>query len=156
MDDELNVVVRELAPTWIVMREYVADGLAGVYSASIGELFLEVEGWLRLRGFETNGLRRIGVPIMQGGELRRYWCGIEAPDALAEGDDAVALRELAGGRYAVLTLVKDSATIGEAIGRFHSEYVPSHGLLLDPSRPAIEVYSAGIMEYCAPIQPEAS
>jgi DNA gyrase inhibitor GyrI len=91
------------------------------------------------------------VPFTDGPTLLRYWCCIEAPEGLAAGEDAVQVRELAGGRYAVLTLVKDSDTIGPSIDRFYSEYAPAHGLTLDETRPPIEVYYPETMDYCVPV-----
>lgn len=152
MNDELSVVMRDLPPVRVAVLEYAAEGLAGEYSASIGVLFREVEGWLALRGYDTDRLRRYGVPFTEGETLRRYWCCIEAPAGLVANEGPVAVRELAGGRYAVLMLVKDAATIGQSIGRFYAEYVPTHGLTPDETRPPIEVYFPERMEYCAPVK----
>lgn len=151
MNDSLNVTLRELPPLRVALLEYNAEGLAGTYSESIGMLFREVEGWLLSRGYDAARLRRIGVPFNDGPALRRYWCCIEAPVGLEAGEGAVQVRELAAGRYAVLSLVKDSRTIGDHITRFHSEYVPAAGLVLDEARPPLEIYYADTMDYCAPI-----
>lgn len=150
MNDSLNVVVRELPPLRVALLEYNAEGLAGTYQESIGMLFREVEGWLMKRGYKTEHLRRLGVSFTDGPKLLRYWCCIEAPPGLEAGDGPVQVRELAGGRYAVLTLAKD-ATIGEKIARFHSEYVPAHGLTPDEARPPVEIYHPQTVEYCAPV-----
>ena len=150
--EPLNVTIRELPPVQVAALEYNAEGLAGTYSESIGMLFREVEGWLRLRGYDTDALRRIGVPFVEGETLRRYWCCIEAPAGVTTDDGPVMLRRLAGGRYAVLTLPKDSATIGESIGRFHGEYVPANGLTIDATRSPYEVYYPDTMDYCTPIR----
>lgn len=152
MDDSLNVVVRELPAVRVALLEYYVSGPAGEYSADIGMLFREVEGWLKHLGYETGSRRRIGVPFTEGSRLRSYWCCIEAPDGLVEGEGKVRVRELAAGRYAVLSLVKDSATIGPAIGRFYEEYAPAHNLTPDETRPPFEVYHAQTMEYCAPVK----
>jgi DNA gyrase inhibitor GyrI len=153
MTGSLTVEVRELAPVRVVLLEYQAKGLlAGEYSESIGMLFREVEGWLRHRHYDVDGLRRLGVPFAEGGDLQSYWCCIEAPEGLTAGDAPVEVRELAGGRYAVLTLVKDAATIGPSIERFYREYAHVHNLTPDDSRPPIEVYHSQTMEYCAPVK----
>lgn len=151
MDSELNVVVRELPAVRVVVLEYRGEGWKGGYSESIGMLFRELEGWLAHRHIRVDRLLRFGVPFNEGERLVSYWCCIEAPEGVTAGEGAVAVRDLAGGRYAVLTLDKDSATIGHNIDRFHSEYVPAHGLALDPSRPPIEVYHPNTMEYRAPV-----
>jgi hypothetical protein len=52
----------------------------------------------------------------------------------------------------VLSLEKDSATIGERIGQFFAEYVPQHQLMLDATRPSYEVYYTQTMDYCIPIE----
>jgi len=152
MNESLNVSVRDLPPVRVALLEYNAEGLAGEYRASIGVLFREVEGWLASRGYDTDRLRRLGVPFTDGPTLRRYWCCIEAPQDLVAGEGAVQVRELAGGRYAVLSLAKDSATIGPDIDRFYSEYVPANDLLPDATRPAIEIYYPETMDYCAPLR----
>jgi AraC family transcriptional regulator len=151
MNESLNVVVRDLPTVRVALLEYKAKGFKGEYQESIGMLFREVEGWLALRGFNVDRLRRFGVPFTDGPMLQRYWCCIEAPEGLMAGEDAVQVRELAGGRYAVLSLVKDATTIGPSIDRFYSEYVPAHGLTLDETRPPIEVYYPETMDYCAPV-----
>lgn len=152
MNRELNVTVRDLPEVRVVTLEYRAKGVTGTYQASIGELFRELEGWLRLRHVDTRHLRRIGVPSTEGGDLQSYWCCIEAPEGLAPEDGAVKMRVVAAGRYAVLTLAKDANTIGANIGRFYSEYVAAHMLALDASRPPYEVYYLDTMEYCVPLR----
>lgn len=152
MSESLNVDVRELPPVRVALLEHHGEGLAGGYSESIGMLFREVEGWLALQGYDTEPLRRLGVPFVEGDTMQRYWCCIEAPKGLAAGDGPVQVRDLDGGRYAVLSMPKDSATIGDTIGRFYADYAPSHGLILDETRPAIEVYYRETMDYCAPVQ----
>ena len=151
MTDSLDITVRELPPIRVVMMEHKTTGMAGDYSASIGMMFRELEGWLKIHKFETDLLHRYGVPHTVDGHLVSYWCCIEAPDGLLEGGKGVTVGELAGGRYAVLSLVKDSEIIGSAIDRFYNEYVPAHGLELDNSRHPIEVYYHERMEYCAPV-----
>jgi DNA gyrase inhibitor GyrI len=152
MNESLNVVVRELSPVRVALLEYKAKGFKGEYQESIGMLFREVEGWLNHLGFKTDHLRRFGVPFTDGPTLLRYWCCIEAPEGLVASEKGVQVSELAGGRYAVLTLVKDSDTIGPGIDRFYSEYVPAHGLTLDETRPPIEVYRPEMMDYCVPVR----
>jgi AraC family transcriptional regulator len=152
MSERLNVSIRDLPPIRVALLEYNAEGLAGEYRESIGMLFLEVEGWLMSRGHDTARLRRIGVPFGEGPALRRYWCCIEAPPGLEAGEGAVQVRELAAGRYAVLSLVKDSKTIGPSIERFYAEYVPAEGLVLDQTRPPLEIYYPETMDFCVPVR----
>lgn len=151
MNQTLNVTFHELPAVRVAMLAYHTESLGGVYSESIGTLFREVEGWLKHLGYDTHHLRRFGVPFNDGPILRRYWCCIEAPEGLAAAQGEVQLRDLAGGRYAILSLSKDAATIGPSIGRFYSEYVPTHGLTLDDTRPPIEVYHPETMDYCVPV-----
>lgn len=151
MSEPLNVSVRELSPVRVAMMEHQAGGMAGRYQGAIGAKFLEVEGWIRSRGIRADHLRRIGVPFTEGTELIRYWCCIELPEGVMGDDGPVEVRELAGGRYAVLTLEKNAATIGDSIDRFYSEYAPSQGLALDDSRPPMEIYYRDTVEYCAPV-----
>lgn len=150
MSEPLNVSIRESEPVRVALLEYEEKGLAGTYQGAIGVKFQEVEGWLRLHGVKTDGLRRIGVPFTEGEHLRSYWCCIEAPEGV-NGDGPVVVRELAGGRYAVLTIPKNSNLIRESIDRFYGEYVPAHGVTIDSSRTPLEVYHPDTMEYCIPV-----
>lgn len=152
MNDSLNVAVRELPAVRVAFLEYHARGTAAEYGPDIGMMYREVEGWLNHLGYKTGSLRRLGVPFNEGSRLRSYWCCIEAPEGLAEGKGKMQVRELAAGRYAVLSLHKDSETVGPAISRFYDEYAPAHGLVPDETRPLYEVYHPESMEYCIPVQ----
>jgi len=151
MNQELDVTIRDLAPVRVAMLEYQAGSLVGTYQESIGMLFREVEGWLKHNGYDPQSLRRFGVPITEGERLIRYWCCIETPPDLATASGPVSICELAGGRYAVLSMFKNGATIGTTINRFYTDYVPSHGLKLDMTRPPIEIYYPDTMDYCVPV-----
>lgn len=150
MNEPLNVRIQELSPVRVAMLEINVGGMVGRYQGAIGAKFLEVEGWIKSRGIHDDHLRRIGVPFNEGTELSHYWCCIEVPEGVM-GHGPVEVRELAGGRYAVLTLQKNAATIGDTIDRFYSEYAPSKGLTLDNSRPPMEIYYRDTVEYCAPV-----
>lgn len=153
MSEPLSVDVRELPPVRVALLEYRAEGLAGSYQQSVGMLFREVEGWLALHGYHnTESLRRFGVSFTEDGTLVRYWCCIEAPEGLAAGDGAVQVRDLDGGRYAVLSLAKDATATDDAIDRFYADYAPAHGLLPDETRPSIEVYHRATIDYCVPVR----
>lgn len=152
MNDSLEVAVRELPAVRVAFLEYHAEGRAGEYGPDIGMMYRDVEGWLKHLGYKTDSLRRFGVPFSEGSRLRSYWCCVEAPDGLAEGKGKMQVRELAAGRYAVLSLHKDSETVGPAISRFYDEYAPAHGLVPDETRPLYEVYHPESMEYRIPVQ----
>lgn len=149
---ENRVAVRDLPQVRVAVLEYRGKGIAGRYQESIGELFRELEGWLKLHHVDPRRLRRIGVPFTEGDQLLSYWCCIEAPQELTAPDGAITIRELPAGRYAVLSLPKDADTIGASIGRFYSETVPAQQLSLDASRPTYEIYYADTMEYCVPVR----
>lgn len=150
MTDQLNVIIRDDDPVRVALIEYREKGLVSTYQGAIGVKFQEVDGWLRLHGIKTDGLRRIGVPFTDGEHLLSYWCCIEAPEGVM-GDGPVSVRELAGGRYAVLTIPKNTSVIDESISRFYSEYVTAHNITVDNSRPSLEVYHHDTMEYCIPV-----
>ena len=152
MSKPLNVDVRELPPVRVALLEYNAEGLAGTYHESVGMLYREVEGWLALQGYDTESLRRFGVAFKEGDTLQRYWCCIEAPEGLTDGDGLVQVRELDGGRYAVLSVTKGATALDDAIDRFYADYAPTHGLLPDATRPSIEIYHRATIEYCLPVR----
>jgi DNA gyrase inhibitor GyrI len=64
----------------------------------------------------------------------------------------VGIKELPGGRYAVVKIAKDPQIIGDSIGRFCQEYVPKNNIRIDGMRPTYEIYWEDTMDYCAPIR----
>lgn len=77
---------------------------------------------------------------------------MELPEVISQHTEDVETKQLPGGRYAILSLEKDSSTIGETIGRFFAEYVPQHQLVIDTQRPSYEVYYERTMDFCVPLQ----
>jgi DNA gyrase inhibitor GyrI len=67
------------------------------------------------------------------------------------GIEPIDIKDLPGGRYAVVRIEKDPAVIGSSIDRFYQEYVPQSRLELDGRRPTREIYYESTMEYCVPV-----
>jgi DNA gyrase inhibitor GyrI len=74
------------------------------------------------------------------GQLKSYDCCVELPEPVQVSNKTIQTKQLTGGKYAALTLEKDSAAIGDTIGRLFGEYVPEHQLVLDDSHPSYEIY----------------
>jgi DNA gyrase inhibitor GyrI len=119
--------------------------------AAIQGCFRRVQAWLREQGLDPLFGLTVGVAYAAGGQMARYDCCVQVPESVQVGTDEIAVQNLPGGRYAVLSMAKDPMVIGPSIGRFYGEYVPQHGLVLDPARPTYEVYWEKTMEYSSPL-----
>jgi DNA gyrase inhibitor GyrI len=91
------------------------------------------------------------VPKAVGGRLASYECCEQVPAEVTIGTDDIGIKELAGGRYAVVSMEKKPAIIGDSIRHFHQEYVPHNDIGIDGARPTYEIYYEDTMEYCVPI-----
>ena len=147
----LSVSVRELSPVHVAYVEYKPSAEQGDMHDAIGECFRRVQAWLRERGYDPMTRLTIGAIGMVDGRLSSYECCVQVPDEVRSGSGGVGIKELVGGRYAVVNIEKDPRIIGESIGRFYHEYVPQHNLKIDGLRPTYEVYYERTMEYCVPI-----
>jgi DNA gyrase inhibitor GyrI len=147
-----TVHIRELPRREVVCLTCQVDQASGQFNTQIGEGFGQVTQWARQQGATLTELLAIGVPHVTERQLIAYECCVQHPNTTAPLPAVWERKHLPGGRYAVLTLEKDSATIGERIGQFFAEYVPQHQLRIDATRPSYEVYDAQTMEYCVPIQ----
>ena len=130
--------------------EYKPTADQGNMHDEIGECFRRVQAWVRERGYDPL-TRTIGALQMVDDRLSSYACCIQIAEEVQSGSGGVGIKELPGGRYAVVNMEKVPAIIGESIGRFYREYVPQHSLSLDSKRPTYEVYYESRMEYCVPI-----
>jgi DNA gyrase inhibitor GyrI len=148
----LNVTIQDLPTFSVASRHCPLQQAAGNYSDQIRAGFQQVKEWARERGYDPARHRVIGIPHVRDAQLIGYECCLEVPDGLTVSAETIRTKQVSGGRTAVLSLEKDSATIGEAIGRFFAEYVPEHQLVVDPQRSSYEVYYETLMDYCVPIQ----
>jgi DNA gyrase inhibitor GyrI len=148
----LLVESRDLPPREVVYLTCAVDLATGAFSTEIGEGFDQIKRWAEQQGHSLGETLLLGVPHVAEGRLVAYDCCVQLPTPAAP-PHGLSSRLIPSGRYAVLTLEKDAATVGEQIGRFFAEYVPQHSLQIDEARPSYEVYYARTMEYCVPIHP---
>jgi DNA gyrase inhibitor GyrI len=148
----LRVHIQELPAREVVCLAYQLDQENGQFSTQIAEGFGQVKRWLEQQNQAIADRLLIGIPHVAERQLIGYDCCVESPDITTSLPQGWQTKHLPGGRYAVLSLEKDSATIGERIGQFFAEYVPQHQLMLDATRPSYEVYYAQTMDYCIPIE----
>ena len=148
----LSVRIRDLLPVEVAYTRCHVLQAAGNFSGEIQDGFQLVKDWAAQNGFDLSLLKVLGIPQVSNGQLTSYECCIELPEPVDVNDSEIQTKQLTGGKYAVLTLEKDSATIGETIGRFFAEYVPEHDLVVDNDRPGYEIYYEHIMEFCVPIR----
>jgi DNA gyrase inhibitor GyrI len=147
----LSVSIRELPSVHAACISYTASDEQHDLHNEIGDCFRHVQAWVREHGYDPFATLTIGVPALVGGRLSSYECCIEVPEDVQGGSSGVGVKELPGGRYAVVSIEKDPAIIGDAIGRFYQEYVPQNALKIDGRRPTYEIYYASMMEYCVPL-----
>jgi DNA gyrase inhibitor GyrI len=147
----LQVTIRDLPPTTIIYTSVLLQQMKGSYNDQIRDGFEKIKDWARRQGYDPSALKVIGIPHVNGTQLIGYECALELEIVSLNTED-VHTKQLPGGRYAILSLEKDSATIGETIGRFFAEYVPQRQLIVDPQRPNYEVYYEHVMDFCVPLQ----
>jgi DNA gyrase inhibitor GyrI len=147
----LSVSIRDLLPVEVAYARCRVEQSPGRFSDQIRDGFQVVKDWAAQKGFDISLLKVVGIPQVSNGQMASYDCCIELPEPVDVSEEAIQSKQLTGGRYAVLTLEKDSATIGETIGRFFAEYVPEHELVIDNNRPNYEIYYENLLDFCVPI-----
>lgn len=148
----LKVTIQDLMPIPIAYMSCQLQQATGSYSEQIRDGFQRIKDWARQHGYDLSKLRVIGIPRANDAQLVGYECALELPEVISQHTEDVETKQLPGGRYAILSLEKDSSTIGETIGRFFAEYVPQHQLVIDTQRPSCEVYYERTMDFCVPLQ----
>jgi DNA gyrase inhibitor GyrI len=146
------VQIRDLPPHEVVCLTCQVDQATGQFSSQISDGFGQIKQWAAHHGIPVAECLFIGIPHVVERQLIAYDCCVQIPDSTVPPPEGWDAKPLPGGRYAVLTLDKDPATLGERIGRFFAEYVPQHQLRIDAARPGYEIYYAQTMDYCVPIQ----
>ena len=147
----LSVGIRELLAIEVAYTRCRVEQAAGNFSDQIRDGFQAVKDWLMQQGYDISALKVIGVPQVINGQLTSYDCCMELPEPVQVSTETIQTKQLPGGQYAVLALEKDSASIGDSIGRFFAEYVPEHQLAIDNDRPSYEIYYEHLMDFCVPI-----
>jgi len=147
----VSVSIQELLGVEVAYTSCRVEQAAGNFSDQIRDGFQAVKDWLIQQGYDISGLKVIGVPQVTEGQLKSYECCVELPEPVQVSTEIIQTKQLPGGQYAVLTLEKDSTSIGDSIGRFFAEYVPEHQLAIDNNRPTYEIYYEHVMDFCVPI-----
>ncbi len=148
----LHVTIQDLMPIPVAYTSCQLQQATGSYSEQIRDGFQRIKDWAQQHGYDPSKLRAIGIPRTNDAQLVGYECALELPEVISQHTEDVETKQLPGGRYAILSLEKDSSTIGETIGRFLAEYVPQHQLVIDTQRPSYEVYYERTMDFCVPLQ----
>ena len=148
----LSVSVSELPAVHVAYLVYTANAEPGDLYNEIRKCFQRVQKWVQTLGLDPFTLLHVGIPVVQDGRLSRYECCVEVPATVQSGLDDIGIKDLPGGRYAVVSIRKDPAIIGDSIARFYQEYVPQNRIEIDGMRPTYEIYYESTMEYCVPIR----
>jgi DNA gyrase inhibitor GyrI len=149
---ELSVCIRDLSAMRVACLSCPAGGDQAEMAPCIRAAFQRVQAFMRGLDHDPYTLLTIGALRMEEGRLATYDCCVQVPADVQAGTSDIAITDLPGGRYAVLSIVKDPAVIGPTIGRFYREYAANQQLVLDPTRPTYEVYYEKTMEYCVPLR----
>lgn len=147
----LVVSIQDLPTVHVAYIDYQASSEDGDVHSEIRACFQRVQSWVRGLGHDPYSLLNVGVPNVDDGQLLSYGCCVQIPEDVQSGSDGVDIRELTGGRYAVVSIEKDPRIIGDSIGRFYQEYIPQNDIEVDGTRPTYEIYYESTMEYCVPI-----
>ena len=147
----LSVAIKDLQPVHVARVDYLPGVEAGDMHELIHACFERIQAWMRSLGLDPMSFLHIGVPVLQDGQLMLYECCVQVPANLHTAPQEIRIKDLPGGRYAVLSMSKDPAIIGASIGRFYQEYIPDEGLGIDARRPTYEIYYDTTMEYCVAI-----
>lgn len=145
----LIVEMRDLPAVHVACITYALAGGQANFAA-ISERFGRARAWLQGRGLQPSAYLTIGAGTFQGTQ-QVYDCCIQVPDGITSGSGEVVIKDLPGGRYAVLSMRKEPAVIGETLRRFYHEYVPQNRIRIDAVRPTYEIYFEGTMDYCVPV-----
>lgn len=147
----LSVVMRELPAVRVACALYRPEPADENMGRAIRERFERVQAWLEEMGYDPYTRLTIGSIWAVDEQLLRYECCIEVPEEVEDAPEGIRIKNLPGGKYAVVTIAKDAQLILEAVRRFHEEYVPQNGVEVDARRPTYEYYFADVMEYCVPV-----
>jgi DNA gyrase inhibitor GyrI len=150
-DTSLSVSFRDLPAFHVAYIDCRVNVEQSELRNEIGECFQRVQDWVRELGYDPYAMLTIGVPKVENGQLSSYECCEQIPGEVTNGTDGIGIKELSGGRYAVVSIEKEPAIIGDSIRRFYQEYVPNNGIGIDGTRPTYEIYYESTMEYCVPI-----
>ena len=148
----LVVSIHALPSVRVACIDYQASSEQGDFHNEIRVCFQRVQGWVRGLGHDPYSLLNVGVPNVQDSRLVSYGCCVQIPEEVQSASDCVDIKELPGGRYAVVSIEKDPRVIGESIGRFYQEYAPQNNIDVDGTRPTYEIYYENTLEYCVPIR----
>ncbi len=146
----LLVSIQELAAVHAACLDYVPSAGQADMHAEIHACFERLQAWAKELGLDPSRLLHVGIPVVREGRLLKYECCVQVPEAVEAAPQDMLVKDLPGGCYAVLTMEKEPAVIGESISRFYAEYLPQNGIELDEARPTYEVYYETTMEYCVP------
>ncbi|BAJ64904.1 MULTISPECIES: GyrI-like domain-containing protein [Anaerolinea] len=151
-EQPFHVTIQNLTPVFIVYVSCQLQQATGNFSEQIRDGFQRIKDWAQQRGYNPSALKVIGIPRTNGAQLVGYECALELPEFISQDIQDIQTKLLPGGRYIILSLEKDSNTIGETIGRFFAEYMPQHQLIVDPQRPTYEIYYEQTMDFCVPLR----
>jgi DNA gyrase inhibitor GyrI len=151
VDALLSVSLKDLPTVHVAYISCKANPDRGDLSDEIRESFQRVQAWVRELGYDPYTTLTIGIPNVVNGQLANYECCEQIPEEVKSGTDEISIKELVGGRYAVVNIEKEPALIGDSIRRFYQEYAPQNELGIDGARPVYEIYYENRMEYCVPI-----
>ncbi len=150
-DGPLSVEIRELPAVRVAYAVYKPGPDQENMGKEVRALFERVQSWLQEIGYDPYTRLTIGSIWAADDELLRYECCVELPDEVQTAPEGIRIKELPGGKYAVLTITKDPQLIPHTVRRFHEEYAPRNGVQIDLTRPTYEIYFQDVMEYCVPV-----
>jgi DNA gyrase inhibitor GyrI len=124
---------------------------SGQHSQEIKACFQAVTDWVKRHRYDIQDPLIIGIAQVVNEQLVGFECCIQVSETATEGSETIKIKDLVGGRYAVVSCEKRSEVIGLAMQQFYQTYVPQHRLEIDASRPEYEIYYHTTLDLCIPI-----
>lgn len=150
--ESLKVSFANLPDRHVAFLIHQTNQASGDFDLAIRATFDRVKSWVREMNMELDSAPAIGIAHVVGGQLHAYECCIPvAMQPVHSQRDAIQIKVLPGGKFAILRINKQSSGIGETIGRFFQDYVPRVNLQIDNSRPTYEIYWDQTLDFCVPV-----
>ena len=148
---DFSVEIKELSAIHVAAMECKVNMASGQHSQEIADSFQMVSSWIQQRHYGIQEPLIIGISQVVNEQLVGFECCIQISEMATEGSDTIKIKDLVGGKYAVVSCEKRPEVIGKAMQQFYQTYVPQHSLKIDETRPEYEIYYLTTVEQCIPI-----
>lgn len=146
-----SVEIKELSAVHVATMECKVNMASGQHSQKIADSFQTVTNWVQEHHYDVQDPLIIGISQVVNEQLVGFECCIQVSETALEGTDIIKIKDLVGGKFAVVSCGKRPEVVGKAMQQFYQTYVPQHGLQIDETRPEYEIYYLTTVDQCIPI-----